>query len=209
MAFHGPMLYEAKPLRIYDPEANKTYTRATSSDITSPPIKDGAPQDLPQEFYPTSPKNTATSSSTGTSTTTADDKSDKKQKLVYYIHYKGWKSTWDEWVSDERVLAWNDENLRTQKELRQMALAASNKKKFVHLDVDGPILNDPPALNSSSGNSGNGHTDSGADGLSAESTGSTTFGKRRESSTKEDFGNNMRPTKRSKAHDNDTDRVST
>lgn len=203
------MLYEAKPLRIYDPEANKTYTRATSSDVTTPPIKNGVPQDLPKEFYPVNSKQTTASTASDSSPSAASDKNDKKQKLVYFIHYKGWKSTWDEWVSDERVLAWNEENLRTQKELRQMALAASNKKKFIHLDVDGPILSDLSVEPSSGSNGGNGHADSGASGQSQDHSNSGTSGasgKRRESSIKDDFGSNTRATKRSKAYDNDTDR---
>lgn len=114
LAFHGPMLYEAKTLRIYDPQGKTAYTKATaeaataaiaSGDTDAEKKVEGAgvvPADLPEEL--------------------AD-------KVAYYIHYKGWKSTWDEWVSDERVLVWNEENLRTQKELKQMALAAVNKKK--------------------------------------------------------------------------------
>lgn len=53
--------------------------------------------------------------------------------IAYFVHYKGWKSTWDEWIRDDRVLLWNEENIRTQKELKQAALAqasaASGKKK--------------------------------------------------------------------------------
>lgn len=112
LAFHGPMLYEAKAIRIYDPETKTTYTKTTlASDTVS---EGGPPADLPVEL---------------------------QSKVAYFIHYKGWKSTWDEWVSDERVLGWNEENLRTQKELKQMALAAARKKKsFINLDVDGPAL---------------------------------------------------------------------
>lgn len=106
------MLYEAKTIRIYDPETKTTYTKPTAD--TTTPATEGIPPDLPVEL---------------------------QDKAAYFIHYKGWKSTWDEWVSDERVLAWNEENLRTQKELKQMALAAASKKKsFINLDVDGPAL---------------------------------------------------------------------
>lgn len=114
LAFHGPMLYEAKTLLIYDPDTKTAYTKpvaeATAAAIAAGDADaeskvDGygeVPPDMPEEL---------------------------EDKVGYYIHYKGWKSTWDEWVSDERVLAWNEENLRTQKELKQMALAAANKKK--------------------------------------------------------------------------------
>ncbi|KTW31573.1 hypothetical protein T552_00211 [Pneumocystis carinii B80] len=43
------------------------------------------------------------------------------------VHYKGWKSTWDEWVPEDRALKWTEENLATQKELQMAALAAQKK----------------------------------------------------------------------------------
>ncbi|TPX44509.1 hypothetical protein SeLEV6574_g04461 [Synchytrium endobioticum] len=36
----------------------------------------------------------------------------------YYIHYKGWKNKWDEWVPEERVLKINEENLKRQADLK-------------------------------------------------------------------------------------------
>jgi len=38
-------------------------------------------------------------------------------KYRYYIHYKGWNKSWDEWVGDERLLKINEENLIKQKQL--------------------------------------------------------------------------------------------
>ncbi|GAA6001761.1 hypothetical protein JCM10207_002303 [Rhodosporidiobolus poonsookiae] len=35
----------------------------------------------------------------------------------YYVHYKGWKQTWDEWVPEERVSKFNEEGIRKQKAL--------------------------------------------------------------------------------------------
>ncbi|KAJ1940554.1 Esa1p-associated factor [Linderina pennispora] len=46
----------------------------------------------------------------------------------YFVHYKGWKQTWDEWVDETRALKFNEENLAKQKALRQDALAAARKK---------------------------------------------------------------------------------
>jgi len=43
----------------------------------------------------------------------------------YFVHYKGWKQTWDEWVPEERVLKWTEANLQKQIQLRE----AHNKKK--------------------------------------------------------------------------------
>jgi len=60
----------------------------------------------------------------------------------YFIHYKGWKSTWDEWVPIRRLRAWNIENLKLQKELKKAALsststvsASSSGKKAVDLKM--------------------------------------------------------------------------
>ncbi|KAK0352244.1 Esa1p-associated factor [Friedmanniomyces endolithicus] len=47
------------------------------------------------------------------------DPNDKKDGYLYRVHYKGWKNTWDDWVPQERLRKFTDEN----KEL------ASNLKK--------------------------------------------------------------------------------
>ncbi|KAL1922826.1 uncharacterized protein VTP21DRAFT_9202 [Calcarisporiella thermophila] len=38
----------------------------------------------------------------------------------YFVHYRGWKNSWDEWVHEERVLKWNDENLAKQQQLKEL-----------------------------------------------------------------------------------------
>ncbi|KAH8109120.1 MRG-domain-containing protein [Phellopilus nigrolimitatus] len=35
----------------------------------------------------------------------------------YFVHYKGWKQTWDEWVPSARLLKYNDTNVALQKQL--------------------------------------------------------------------------------------------
>lgn len=102
LAFHGPMLYEAKIIKIWDPEEKTVRTKASENSAEGYATKGNVPNELPPEL---------------------------ENKIAFYIHYKGWKSTWDEWVSEDRVLTWNEENLRTQKELKQMALAAASKKR--------------------------------------------------------------------------------
>ncbi|ODQ66960.1 MRG-domain-containing protein [Nadsonia fulvescens var. elongata DSM 6958] len=104
LAFHGPLLYEAKILKAHNGKS------AVKKDEFS---------DLPVELT---------------------------TKIAYFIHYKGWKSTWDEWVPEDRVLAWNEENIRTQRELKQAALALTKKKT------------------TSSANANTNHTDSGSSG---------------------------------------------
>ncbi|BGO92873.1 Esa1p-associated factor [Rhodotorula toruloides] len=37
----------------------------------------------------------------------------------YFVHYRGWKQTWDEWVPEERLNKWNEENIRKQKALME------------------------------------------------------------------------------------------
>ncbi|KAG8903429.1 Esa1p-associated factor [Tulasnella sp. 403] len=36
----------------------------------------------------------------------------------FYVHYKGWKQTWDEWVPQNRLLKLNEQNLTMQKSLQ-------------------------------------------------------------------------------------------
>ncbi|CDK27349.1 unnamed protein product [Kuraishia capsulata CBS 1993] len=91
LAYHGPLLYEAKVLKVH--EKNKDTVK----------VKDGTeavdPETFPLEF---------------------------KDRHLYFIHYRGWKSSWDEWVQDDRVLAYDEENLKKQKELKA-ALAKANQ----------------------------------------------------------------------------------
>ncbi|CAG8655580.1 683_t:CDS:10, partial [Acaulospora morrowiae] len=55
----------------------------------------------------------------------------------YFVHYKGWKKTWDEWVPEERIVKYNDANLARQKQLKE---TYSNKKKKLVVK-DRPIAN--------------------------------------------------------------------
>ncbi|TPX30839.1 hypothetical protein SmJEL517_g05687 [Synchytrium microbalum] len=36
----------------------------------------------------------------------------------YFVHYKGWKPKWDEWVPEERVLKTTEENMKRQADLK-------------------------------------------------------------------------------------------
>ncbi|THX90419.1 MRG-domain-containing protein [Aureobasidium pullulans] len=47
------------------------------------------------------------------------DQNDKKSPYEYKVHYKGWKNTWDDWVPQDRLRKYNDENLELSKNLRQ------------------------------------------------------------------------------------------
>lgn len=37
---------------------------------------------------------------------------------AYFLHYKGWSPKWDEWVSNERIMEFNNDNLGLSRELR-------------------------------------------------------------------------------------------
>jgi mortality factor 4-like protein 1 len=98
LAYHGPLLYEAKVMKVYDPQAQTISSRAPGGET----LVEAAGQDeIPREVA---------------------------SQVAYFVHYKGWKSTWDEWILRDRVLAWNEENIRMQKELKQAALEAVHAK---------------------------------------------------------------------------------
>lgn len=52
-----------------------------------------------------------------------------REKDAYFLHYKGWSSKWDEWVSSERIMEFNDDNLGLSRELRN-----ARKKTIERLD---------------------------------------------------------------------------
>ncbi|EDW15160.1 nuA4 complex subunit EAF3 homolog isoform X1 [Drosophila mojavensis] len=47
--------------------------------------------------------------------------------VEYYIHYAGWSKNWDEWVPESRVLKYNDDNVKRQKELARLYVERSKK----------------------------------------------------------------------------------
>ncbi|XP_076350196.1 mortality factor 4-like isoform X2 [Tachypleus tridentatus] len=50
----------------------------------------------------------------------------KDKQMKYFIHYSGWNKNWDEWVTESRVLKYNEGNLQKQRELEKAHL--KNKK---------------------------------------------------------------------------------
>ncbi|GMM38106.1 Eaf3 protein [Saccharomycopsis crataegensis] len=90
LAYHGPLLYEAKVLKVYSPKTKKITTKDGEKPLGNTVI--------PQQLQ----------NATG-----------------YFIHYKGWKASWDEWVGDDRVLELNQENVQLQKHLKDSVLAST------------------------------------------------------------------------------------
>lgn len=51
-----------------------------------------------------------------------------KDKIAkYFIHYSGWNSKWDEWVSESRIMEHCEETIKRQKELKQQHLSKKGK----------------------------------------------------------------------------------
>lgn len=55
----------------------------------------------------------------------------------YKIHYKGWKNTWDDWVPQDRIRKFNEENRELAAQLTQAA-RASNQKSSKPVKKAGP-----------------------------------------------------------------------
>ena len=103
LAFHGPLLYEARILHRYDP--------ATGT-ITSPD------------------SNTATTTSTSTAAVPPPPVPPELASApCFYIHYQGWKATWDEWVAPERLREDTPANRELRKQLARDARAAKETKE--------------------------------------------------------------------------------
>ncbi|EDX12849.1 nuA4 complex subunit EAF3 homolog [Drosophila simulans] len=47
--------------------------------------------------------------------------------VEYYIHYAGWSKNWDEWVPENRVLKYNDDNVKRRQELARQCGERSKK----------------------------------------------------------------------------------
>ncbi|CAK7894484.1 chromatin modification-related protein Eaf3p [[Candida] anglica] len=92
LAYHGPLVYEAKVLQSY--EAGKTFTEDVDGHHV--PLTDALSEELRVDH-------------------------------AYFLHYKGWKPKWDEWVSRSRVMPVTEETLALQKELKSRL----TKKKAV------------------------------------------------------------------------------
>ncbi|SMN19075.1 similar to Saccharomyces cerevisiae YPR023C EAF3 Esa1p-associated factor [Maudiozyma saulgeensis] len=99
LAFHGPLLYEAKILRIWDPKNKKIDYNEEEQD------KERIKQDI--ESIP----------------------QDLVSDPCYFIHYQGWKATWDEWIGNARIREYNDTNIALRKQLVQDAKDAKRQQQ--------------------------------------------------------------------------------
>ncbi|EPB90385.1 hypothetical protein HMPREF1544_02751 [Mucor circinelloides 1006PhL] len=58
----------------------------------------------------------------------------------YYVHYKGWKKSWDEWVPESRVLRWSEENLQMQSRLKAFYRTKQSGKSAKQSENEGSNL---------------------------------------------------------------------
>ncbi|KAI8369735.1 MRG-domain-containing protein [Blakeslea trispora] len=56
---------------------------------------------------------------------------DEQEENQYFVHYKGWKQTWDEWVTEDRVLKYTDTNLQKQRQLKESSLKRKSSRASV------------------------------------------------------------------------------
>ncbi|OBA20934.1 MRG-domain-containing protein [Metschnikowia bicuspidata var. bicuspidata NRRL YB-4993] len=95
LAYHGPLVYEAKVLKYHKEGLELVDVEEEKSE---PLDKNKIPGFL-------------------------------LDKNAYFLHYKGWNPKWDEWVSSERIIEFNDDNLGLSRELRN-----ARKKTVERLD---------------------------------------------------------------------------
>ncbi|CCK69971.1 Eaf3p KNAG_0D02210 [Huiozyma naganishii CBS 8797] len=96
LAFHGPLLYEAKVLKIWDANSR---TVIQNEEGRQDEIEEE--ENLPSEQL--------------------------KAQDCYFIHYQGWKSTWDEWIGLDRIKEYNAANNQIRKDLVQAAKEAKKQ----------------------------------------------------------------------------------
>lgn len=57
------------------------------------------------------------------------DPNDKKSEFEYLVHYKGWKNTWDDWVTEERLRKLTEENRELAAHLKRNLEASLRLKQ--------------------------------------------------------------------------------
>merc|ERR1719419_1631691 len=113
LAFHGPLIYEAKVLKVQG-QPQKTDSLAKTKD-KNPQKADGATGETQKSSSDSKDVKTTSTSSGGS--------------LKYFIHYHGWNKNWDEWVAEPRILKFTESNLERKKELIKAHEANVKAKK--------------------------------------------------------------------------------
>ncbi|KAM0752463.1 MRG-domain-containing protein [Meredithblackwellia eburnea MCA 4105] len=90
----------------------------------------------------------------------------------YFVHYKGWKQTWDEWVPEERLKKYNDENLKQQKMLVEAQRARDAAERAAEAKADALAEAERKAKSAASGGGGGSGTGTGPGVASGSGSGS-------------------------------------
>ncbi|KAF2404941.1 MRG-domain-containing protein [Trichodelitschia bisporula] len=77
------------------------------------------------------------------------EENEKKGAWVYMVHYKGWKNTWDDWVAEDRLRQFNDENQALARQLKKDMDAARDAARKSHAKKKGTSTRDSEDRNSS------------------------------------------------------------
>lgn len=96
LAYHGPLIYEAKVMKVHRKSSRSVEVFPASS------LAPGTPKPR-KDIEPVKEANIP---------------ANLLSNDAYLLHYKGWKAKWDEWVSEDRIMEHNSENLAAQKELK-------------------------------------------------------------------------------------------
>ncbi|KAK6461147.1 MRG-domain-containing protein [Scheffersomyces coipomensis] len=89
-AYHGPLIYESKVLKVYDFKQDKIINHEFKREQFKENLK------FNRELFKVN------------------------QQDGYFLHYQGWNSKWDEWVNSDRILEFNDMNKFKKTELDQL-----------------------------------------------------------------------------------------
>jgi len=104
LAFHGPLIYEAKVLKVAQIKDKNQKSEMTAGA--------GEGQD-------------------GKTKDSKDQPKSVSGNYKFFIHYHGWNKNWDEWVAEPRILKYTESNLERKKELIKAHEANVKAKKAV------------------------------------------------------------------------------
>lgn len=152
LAYHGPMLYEAKILRIWNPASQTVLLMQDGQEVS---VSMNHKEELSEEERAIG----------GVPEALVDQE-------CYFVHYQGWKSTWDEWIGLGRIHEYNEGNLALKqklsedaKELKKQQQEAKRRKESAPRRGRPPESGKPPSGRSSSNSGDSGKAGSHGAGM--------------------------------------------
>lgn len=110
LAYHGPMLYEAKVLRVWNPKTQSVLVVQDGQEVSVNMKKDKEPLSEDTKALGGVPESLS-------------------EQDCYFVHYQGWKSTWDEWIGLDRIREYNEDNITLKKRLIEEAKEAKKQQQ--------------------------------------------------------------------------------